>query len=122
VKTFDVVDCTVRIALGGRIVAFARRDGVDHLDVRDPNRGSIEFAMQVGQAGGRKRQPRINPVQHQVAIDLELLFNLVDGGEVDNVDADRDCDRLPALQWRGLQLLGGPAGWRATEQHEGGEQ
>ena len=96
-KTFDIVDCAVRIALRGRIVAFARRDGVDHLDVRDPNRGSIVFAMQVGQAGRRKRPPRINPVQHQVAIDLELLFDLVDGGEVDDVDADRDCDRLPAV-------------------------
>ncbi|MBV8134451.1 MAG: hypothetical protein JO121_02250 [Deltaproteobacteria bacterium] len=53
--------------------------------------------MQVVQAGGGKRQPRINPVQHQVAIDLELLFDLVDGGEVDDVDADRDGDRLPTL-------------------------
>jgi len=66
--------------------------------------------MVVG-AARREGEPRIGPSREQVRVHLELLVHLVNRGDVHDMQADGDFERLAVVGRRLQDQIGRDAGW-----------
>src|SRR3984885_5173336 len=75
-------------------LARAGRRGVDHLELRYPDLPERVVALLVLRALRSIGEALVHPSLEHVRVELKLLADFVDRREIDDVQADRDVERL----------------------------
>src|ERR1019366_10609444 len=81
-------------------VTRAGSRGVDHLQLRYPDLPHRVVTHLVVRSPRGIGEPRIDPSRKQVPVEPKLLADFVDRGDVDDVQADHDVDRLAVFTTR----------------------
>src|SRR6202041_2953975 len=92
-------------------LARAGRRGVDHLELRYPDLPERVVALLVLRPFRRVCEPLVHPSLEHVRVQLKLLADFVDRGEIYDVQADRDVERLAVLKGRLKDRIGCDARW-----------
>ena len=105
-EAFRVPHRAVRAYHDRDFLALARRRGVDHLELRDPDLPERVVAHLVLRPLRTVGEALVHPSLEHIRVDLKLLADFVDRGEIDDVQADRDVERLAVVRRRLQDRIG----------------